>query len=215
MPERYAPTMTDITRFWLLRHAIVEENARAVLYGRMDVPLCAESMRAQASTYRRLAARLPRGAEWLVTPLSRTRRTAEAIQHAGYGKAPLTVEPGLTEQDLGAWQGLAHAELPPQLSLPAHVFWPLAAAEAPPQGESMVHVIERVGMTLERLAKAHPGQDLIAVSHGGAIRAAVAHALSIGADNALHLAIQNLSLTVIERHPAAWRVLCVNEVLED
>ncbi|HTR18200.1 MAG TPA: histidine phosphatase family protein [Acetobacteraceae bacterium] len=207
--------MTDITRFWLLRHAIVEENARAVLYGRMDVPLCPESLLAQASTYRRLAARLPRGAEWLVTPLSRTRCTAEAIQQAGYGAAPLTVEPGLTEQDLGAWQGLAHDELPSRLSQPAHVFWPLAAAEAPPGGESMVHVIERVGATLELRAEAHPGRDVVAVSHGGAIRAAVAHALGIGAANALHLAIQNLSLTVIERHPAAWRVLCVNEVLDD
>jgi alpha-ribazole phosphatase len=28
------------TGFWLIRHALVEENARAVLYGVMDVPLC-------------------------------------------------------------------------------------------------------------------------------------------------------------------------------
>ena len=31
--------MTE-TRFWLIRHAIVDENARAMLYGIMDVPLC-------------------------------------------------------------------------------------------------------------------------------------------------------------------------------
>jgi broad specificity phosphatase PhoE len=28
------------TRFWLIRHALVEENARAFLYGIMDVALC-------------------------------------------------------------------------------------------------------------------------------------------------------------------------------
>ena len=50
------------------------------------------------------------------------------------------------------------------------------------------------------------------VSHGGAIRAAVAHALRIGADNALHLSVQNLSLTRLERHAEGWRVVCVNEL---
>ena len=33
----------DVTGFWLIRHAIVAENARAMLYGTMDVPLCPES----------------------------------------------------------------------------------------------------------------------------------------------------------------------------
>ena len=28
------------TGFWLIRHAVVDENARAMLYGVMDVPLC-------------------------------------------------------------------------------------------------------------------------------------------------------------------------------
>ena len=44
------------------------------------------------------------------------------------------------------------------------------------------------------------------------IRAAVAHALQIGPDNALHLSIHNLSLTRMERHPRGWRVVCVNEM---
>src|SRR3954454_10379803 len=111
------------TRFWLIRHAIVDENARAILYGIMDVPLCATSLLEQAPMYRALAARLPRPAAWKVTPLSRTRRTAEAIFAAGYPRtepAVPAVEPGLIEQSLGEWQGLPHAELPALLRLPAH-----------------------------------------------------------------------------------------------
>ena len=50
------------------------------------------------------------------------------------------------------------------------------------------------------------------VSHGGAIRAAVAYCLRIGPDNALHLSVQNLSLTRLERSPEGWRVVCVNEL---
>ena len=203
-------TMAE-TRLWLIRHAVVEENARATLYGLLDVPLCPHSLQAQAPMYRALAQRLPRPAHWVVTPLSRTRRTAEAIFRAGYAPVPLAVEPGLIEQDLGEWQGLAHAELPPRLTRPAHAFWPLGGEERPPGGESMAEVITRVGTALENLARGRTGHDVVVVSHGGAIRAAVAHALRITADNALHLSVQNLSLTRLERHPAGWRVASVNE----
>jgi alpha-ribazole phosphatase len=200
------------TSFWLIRHAIVNENARAMLYGTLDVELCPTSLVAQAPMYAALAARLPRPARWVVTPLARTRRTAEAIFAAGYPAAELVEEPGLIEQHLGEWQGLAHADLPARLRLKPHAFWPLGGRECPPGGESMAQVITRAGATLETIARRHPGEEVVAVSHGGAIRAAVAHALDIGPDNALHLAVQNLSLTRMERHPEGWRVVSVNEL---
>jgi broad specificity phosphatase PhoE len=200
------------TRFWLVRHAPVDAAARAILYGTMDVGLCADSLLAAAPLCRALAEKLPRPAEWVVSPLSRTRLTAEAIFAAGYPKTAPVIEPDVIEQSLGAWQGLAHAELPERLAGPAHAFWPLGSAERPPGGESVGEVIVRVGEALERLAARHPGADVVIVGHGGAIRAAVAHALGIDAEAALSFAIQNLSLTRIERHPHAWRVLCVNEL---
>lgn len=200
------------TRFWLIRHALVEENARAFLYGVMDVPLCETTLIEQAPMYQSLAARLPRPAAWLVTPLSRTRRTAETIFAHGYPAVALAIEPALIEQSLGEWQGLPHADLPDKLTLPAHAFWPLGGHETPPGGESMAEVVSRVGATIERLAVQYVGQDVVIVSHGGAIRGAVAHALDIGPDNALHMAIQNLSLTRLEHTADGWRVVCVNEV---
>ncbi len=200
------------TSFWLIRHALVAEDARAVLYGVMDVPLCETTLLEQAPMYRALAARLPKQAEWLVTPLSRTRRTAESIFAQGYPRTDLGVEPGLIEQSLGDWQGLPHHELPAKLAYPAHAFWPLAGNEKPPNGESMAEVIARVGMAMERLAETRAGRDVVIVSHGGAIRGAIAHALAIGPDNALHISIQNLSLTRLQRTPDGWRVQCVNEL---
>lgn len=200
-----------MTRFWLIRHALVEENARARLYGVQDVPLCPDTLVTQAPHYRALAARLPRPAMWLVTPLSRTRLTAEAIFAGGYPARQLTVEPALIEQHLGDYQGLTHAALPPLLTAPAHPFWPLGAEETPPGGESFAAVVARVGAAMDRLAAAYDGADVVAVSHGGAIRAAVAHALDIGARNALHLSVHNVSLTRLDREPAGWRVISVNE----
>ena len=203
--------MTE-TRFWLIRHAIVEENARGVIYGTMDVELCPHSLDAQRPMYAALARRLPRPAVWLASPLSRTRRTAAAIFRAGYPKAPLAIESGLIELAFGDWQGLAHAALPKRLTRPAHAFWLLAGEERPPGGESMADGIRRLGPVIERLATAYAGQDVVAVSHGGAIRACVAHALGVGADTALHFSIENLSLTRLDHTPHGWRVACVNEL---
>ena len=199
------------TNFWLIRHAIVAENERATLYGVRDVQLCPDSLVAQVPMYQALAARLPRPATWLCTPLSRTRRTAEAIFKAGYPAQDLAVEPDLIEQDLGDYQGLRHAALPPLLSAPAHPFWPLAADEQPPNGETFAAVLVRVGAALERLAEQLDGRDVVIVSHGGAIRGAVAHAMDIDARRSLHLSIYNLSLTRLERLPEGWRVVSVNE----
>jgi broad specificity phosphatase PhoE len=200
------------TQFWLIRHAIVEENARAMLYGTMDVELCPTSLVEQRPMYEALARRLPRPAIWIVTPLSRTWRTARAIFEAGYPPTAPVEEPDFIEQGLGDWQGLPHAELPARLSQPAHPFRPHSGDERPPGGESFVEVIDRVGAALERRAALHQGEEAVVVGHGGQIRASVAHALAIGADNALHLTVQNLSLTRIERTPDGWRVVCVNEL---
>jgi broad specificity phosphatase PhoE len=207
------PTLVPgITRFWLIRHALVEQNARMKLYGSLDVPLCPESLIAQVPMYEALAARLPRDAAWVTTPLSRTQRTAQAIQEAGYPATEWAVEPGLIEQSMGDYHGLQHHELPERLIMPAHPFWPMAADEVPPGGESMVQVLARVAEAIERLADQHDGQDIVVVSHGGAIRAATAHALGVDAETSLRLSVQNLSLTILERHPTSWRVVAVNEL---
>lgn len=76
----------------------------------------------------------------------------------------------------------------------------------------MMDVCGRVGAALDRLAETYDGQNIVAVSHGGTIRAALAHALRIHPDTALHFSIQNLSLTILERLDEGWRVVTVNEL---
>ncbi len=98
------------------------------------------------------------------------------------------------------------------LTLPAHPFWPLSGTEVPPGGESVAEMMVRVGDALERLARRHAGGDVVLVSHGGAIRAAIGHAMGVGADPVLHFSVQNLSLTRLDRLTEGWRVGCVNEL---
>jgi broad specificity phosphatase PhoE len=204
----------ETTRFWLIRHALVDPEARQFLYGTEDVGICEDTMTQQTEAYAALGRRLPQPAVWLVTPLSRTLRTAQAIFGAGYPEAPLIVEPGLIEQSFGTLQGTPGAHLTEKLRLPPHDFWPTSPVERPEGGESFADVILRVGSVIERLARAHAGQDIVAVCHGGVIRAAIAHVLDLGGEQALRLTVGNISLSRIERRGTSWRVVSANETVE-
>lgn len=200
-----------VTRLFLIRHALVEPSARAMLYGAMDVALCDTALREEAALHRWLASRLPRPARWVVSGLSRTRATAAAVFAAGYPEAELQEEPDLAEQHLGEWQGIPHEALAERLRHAPHPFWPHGAEEKPPGGESFDEVRARVGPVIEALADRHAGGDVVVVAHGGSIRAAIAHALGLSAHQALGFSIRNLGLTRLERHGADWRVAAVNE----
>ena len=122
------------TRFFLVRHALVEPSARAVLYGSMDVALCDLALQEEAASYRWLAHRLPQPARWFVTNLSRTRATAAAVFAAGYPDAGLETEPDFAEQHLGDWQGIPHEALPALLTRPRRlrsIFLPQVRSAVP------------------------------------------------------------------------------------
>jgi len=201
----------DPTRLFLIRHALVEPSARLILYGAMDVALCEATLAEETALYGWLAARLPRPAFWVSSPLRRARATAAAIFAAGYPETALSLEPDLIEQRLGEWQGITHEALVERLRHPAHPFWPHGALEEPPGGESFRQLQARVAPVMERLASDHAGRDVVVVAHGGSIRAALAHAIGLDAHQALTFSIRNLGVTRLEKHAADWRVVAVNE----
>lgn len=201
-----------MTRFWLVRHALVHPDSLTFLYGTNDVPVCEITMAADAHRYAALAARLPQPARLIVTPLSRTQLTAEALFAAGYPEQKWDIERAFIEQDFGDWQGTPIEDFANRPALNRHPFWPISAAEKPPGGESFEDMITRVGAALERLVEDGP-DDIVVISHGGAIRAACAHALGLNPHQALSLSIENISLTRLEHNGSNWRLISLNEQL--
>ena len=122
------------------------------------------------------------------------------------------------EQNFGAWQGLTHDEVHRARGAEAHRFWVSPATERPEGGESFAEVVERVGRAMTRLSDRHAGRDIVAVAHGGAIRAALAVALGLDPETALRFSVFNLSLTRVNHYapgngsPVAWSVESVNVV---
>lgn len=178
----------QMTRLLLVRHGETAANVEGRMQGRGDDPLN-ERGRAQANA---IAARIKReysGVSAIYSsPLGRARATAAAIGMM------LDVTPklrdGLQEMNIGRLDGVSPAEL-----------WaatPRDADEAYPDGESGREFVERIMGALYGIVSAHPGETLVAVSHGGVI----ATALSIwthGHGGAWQeFAPRNCALTIVE-----------------
>ncbi|HMK67218.1 MAG TPA: histidine phosphatase family protein [Stellaceae bacterium] len=209
--------MTTVTRWWWVRHAPVTVNDGRC-YGQTDLP-CDTS---DAATFEALARLLPRDAVWVTSPLQRTHLTAAAIVRAGLpGPDPIPgpavlVEPELAEQHFGDWQGIKYTDLPHKQSEAFHRFWLAPAHVAAPGGESYMDLVARVTPAVRRLTREHAGHDIIAVTHGGTIRAALGEALGLAPEAQLAIEIANCSLTRLDffadeaqGHP--WRVVAVNQ----
>jgi len=201
-----------VTRWWWVRHAPVL-GAQARIYGQEDL----ESDCSDQSTFQNLAMILPSPAIWLVSHLRRTHQTAEAIRRmTDQPHSPPLITPELAEQHFGDWQGLTFAELEARRDGAYHRFWLAPARERPPSGESFDDVVTRVDAAIRRLTEEHAGRDIIAVSHGGTIRAALAATLGIDPERALGFQIDNCSITRIDHidgasEGSAWRVATVNQ----
>lgn len=152
----------------LVRHARSLWNEQGRWQGHADPPLAAGAEGEVTLAARRV------GPFDLVacSDLVRARRTAELLA----GDAPLVVDPGLREYDVGAWSGLTRAEI--------EAVWPeeLALFDAgrlvvPPGGESRGDFEARVGeagLRLAALTGRRRAARVLAVAHGGVVRALAA-----------------------------------------
>jgi alpha-ribazole phosphatase len=200
------------TRWWWIRHAPVPDGGR--IYGARDVSCdCSD-----AAVFADLAAIVPAGAVWATSHLVRTIETARAIHAADpekFARVELRALPELGEQHLGDWQGRDRKAFYAERKVGTHALWFAPADERPPRGESFVDLMDRVAPAIESLTRAHAGRDIVAVAHGGTIRAALGYALRIPPQSALAFATDNCSLTRLDHLPGAggtglWRVVMVN-----
>ncbi|MEX2647635.1 MAG: histidine phosphatase family protein [Alphaproteobacteria bacterium] len=197
-----------VTRWWWVRHAPVI-NPDGTIYGSTD-PIADVS---DTASFDGLARKLPPGAVWVTSHLTRARQTAEGIRAAGLDTGTPRVEPDLGEQNFGAWHGLSYEEV--DRAMGGHRFWLAPARHRPPEGESFVELIERAVPVILRLTAEHVGRDIVCVAHGGTIRAAVAHALGLDPEIALRISTVNLGITRLDHlgedgRADAWRVGWIN-----
>lgn len=142
------------------RHGQSEWNAIGRWQGQADVPLSDEGMRQSADAGLRLGTF---DAVWS-SDLQRASLTANIIAEI-IGIGPVLLDVRLRETDVGPWEGLTHDEV--------EAGWPgfLAEHRRPSGFEHYDDAAARMIAAFVDIAIAHPGGEILIVSHGGAIRA--------------------------------------------
>jgi alpha-ribazole phosphatase len=209
--QHSVPQGVVATKWWWVRHAPVRSDGGNI-YGQKDMDCdCSDSV-----VFNAVSKILPRRAAWFASNLKRTHQTADAIWAAGFPRPDnMQHEPELAEQHLGDWQGLNRAAFFASRPIAVGSYWFAPIDEPSPNGESFMDLYNRVRRAIDRINISHAGQDIIAVAHGGTIKAAIGLALNDQPDRGLAFTIDNCSVTRLDHLAsdghAGWRIPMVNQ----
>jgi alpha-ribazole phosphatase len=209
--QHAVPSGVVATRWWWVRHAPVRDDGGCI-YGQQDIA-CDTSDR---EVFEAVAKILPRDAVWVASNLMRTHQTAEAIWAAGFPRPDsMAREAAFAEQHLGEWQGLNRAAFMASRPIEVGSYWFAPVDDPAPGGESFMDLYNRVQGAVERISVEHAGRDVIAVAHGGTIKAAIGLALGGLVEKGLAFTIDNCSVTRLDFLASAgrggWRLPMVNQ----
>ncbi|MFZ4623327.1 MAG: histidine phosphatase family protein [Rhodoferax sp.] len=151
------------TRIIAIRHGETAWNVVTRLQGHLDIALNEVGLWQAGRVAQALA---DESIDTIYTSdLQRARQTAQAI--AEVAGCPVIADAGLRERGFGQFEGQTHAEIEsawPDMSLQWRRRDPLWA---PPGGESLTTMRERVLGTASALASRHIGGQIVLVAHGG------------------------------------------------
>ncbi|TPG58709.1 alpha-ribazole phosphatase family protein [Hymenobacter nivis] len=187
---------------YLIRHTAVQ--APGICYGHHDVPL-ADTFAAEAAALRAKLPPAPAGGyRTYSSPAARCRALAEAVT------SNYTLDERLREMHFGAWENRLWADLPRAETEPWMADY---VTLAPPAGETFGALQRRATAFLAELAARTDSADegpVLVFTHGGTIRAMLAHCLEMPLRNAFQLRIDYASVTKIEQQHGKWNVLATN-----
>lgn len=170
-------------RVLIVRHGQSKWNASRRLQGQADIELSPQG-RAEADALRDTIARI-RPCRVVTSDLLRVTETTERI----WG-AIARPEPRLREIDVGEWTGKSIDEL--IVRTPHEYFAWRAGTHTPTGGESWSEFVSRVAEVItDELTD--PCENLLLVCHGGVVRAALEHFLSIPPHNIIPVAPASLT----------------------
>ncbi len=185
-------------RFWLVRHGLTQWNAQKRIMGQSDILLSAKG-RVQARWLARQL-RTREIAAIYASDLARAHETAHII--AAHRTSPLSVNVSTAWRELnfGQWQGLTYAQIA------AHYqdqlgFFSDPEHNAPPGGESPLHLLQRVRTELVTVAQCLDWSargDVVIVSHSGALRILLCDLLGIPLERQWQLRIDAGSLSALD-----------------
>jgi len=206
-PKPTTPKPAPTTLILLVRHGRTPTTG-SVLPGRARGLHLSDDGRRQAEAVAERLGALEKVDAVYASPLERARETAAPIAKR-FG-LPVKIERGLLECDFGAWTGGKLKVLARKPEWRTVQRWPSGFRF--PDGESFVEMHSRITETLQRLAAAHRGGRIVAVSHADPIKAAVADAAGSHLDQFQRIVVSPCSVSALLYGPGGPTVLCVNSL---
>lgn len=198
------------TTVYLIRHGETDWNMEGRWQGHADVPLNEIGRRQATVVARRLQTEHIRFNAIYSSDLARAYQTAWEIGAAV--RVAVQLLPPLREIDLGVWSGLTMPEIkerfPTEIAL-------LERGQDIPRGggETMAALSKRVVESVSAIAAHHTGETLALVTHGGCIRALLAHAHNYKGDGFKRFPhIGNTSISIVKIHKKRWDVVSANDM---
>jgi alpha-ribazole phosphatase len=176
----------------LIRHADIALRYAGRFVGSADVPLEPRGFE-QAEMLARLV-RSKRAERCFTSPLLRAHQTARVICQSA--DLPIEVDEDLREIDFGQWEGKTFGEIAAQNPEAANRWAEFPDDFAFPAGESMFSFLARIRRAADRLAR-EPSRIVLAVTHGGVIRAMICHFLGLHPRNYLLFDVGRATCTTI------------------
>jgi broad specificity phosphatase PhoE len=164
-----ARVTTAVTTILIARHGETDWNRERRFQGHADPPLN-ELGRQQAGELAEALAGSDVTAVYS-SPLARARETADIV--AAALELPVESREALREVDVGSWQGLTRDEVEARFP-DGFQRWLVDFSQGWDDGETYDELGRRVVADLLELAARHPGERILVVTHGGAMRAAQA-----------------------------------------
>ena len=159
-----------MTQIYLLRHGQTDWNLQGRWQGHADIPLNAVGLEQAVRLAQTLSAC---GLQAIyASDLQRARQTAEAL--AQVTGLSVVVDARLREVNQGEWQGLPMAEIR-QRYRRGYQDLKDPTLFAPPGGESLRQLCDRLLSSIQEIAIHHPDQRVAVVSHGFAVAVLLAH----------------------------------------
>jgi broad specificity phosphatase PhoE len=162
-----------MTRLILIRHGETDWNTAGRWQGQSDVPLN-ERGREQARQLVHQLVGMPIDAVYS-SDLGRARDTAEPLARAA--GLPVIVDEGLREIHQGEWQGMLATDIEARYAEALNSRREDPLNVAPPGGETVAQVRERVLHSLGQILQRHPGGTVAVISHGFLLGLLHAHLL--------------------------------------
>jgi broad specificity phosphatase PhoE len=192
----------------LIRHGETDWNVTLQYQGHAQVPLN-EHGREQA----RLAARRlgrNRATTLYASDITRAWETAQIIGDT-LGLTPQPM-PELREIDVGRWEGLTPEQLYRQFPDHMQEYERDPARTVRLGGESYAQLQERALVALQRIQETHQyDETILAVSHGGTIRALLCHVIGLDLGYFGRMWLDNGSLTELRYGKHGWRLYRLND----